>query len=86
VLSALPRGRLIELHVADEGPGFPPDFIGGAFDRFSRSDQARSGGGSGLGLSIVDLIAKAHGGTAGAANRQAGGADVWIAVGRAGHS
>jgi two-component system, OmpR family, sensor kinase len=86
LLSAHPRGDLIELHVADEGPGFPPGFIRGAFDRFSRSDQARSGGGSGLGLSIVDLIAKAHGGTAGAENRQAGGADVWIAVGRAGNS
>jgi two-component system OmpR family sensor kinase len=80
VLSAEPRGDLVALHVQDDGPGFPPGFIPGAFDRFSRSDAARSGGGSGLGLSIVSLIAAAHGGGAGAGNRDEGGADVWIAV------
>ncbi|HEY6835062.1 MAG TPA: ATP-binding protein [Gaiellaceae bacterium] len=83
VLSARPRGDLVELHVADSGPGFPREFMASAFDRFSRPDQARSGGGSGLGLSIVDLIAEAHGGETGAENRPTGGADVWIAVGRA---
>jgi signal transduction histidine kinase len=80
VLSAEPKGDLVELHVADSGPGFPQGFIASAFDRFSRSDEARSGGGSGLGLSIVDLIAQAHGGSTGAKNRGEGGADVWIAV------
>ena len=79
-LSAELRGDLVELHVRDDGPGFPPDFILGAFDRFSRSDEARSGTGSGLGLAIVELIAEAHGGTAGARNRSDGGADVWIAL------
>jgi signal transduction histidine kinase len=82
VLSAEPRGEMVALHVEDDGPGFPPSFLPGAFDRFSRSDEARSGGGSGLGLSIVDLIAEAHGGAAGARNRAEGGADVWIAVAR----
>jgi signal transduction histidine kinase len=80
VLSARPGERLVELHVEDEGPGFPPDFIGAAFDRFTRSLDARTGGGSGLGLSIVELIAAAHGGAVGARNRPSGGADVWIAV------
>ena len=62
-------------------PGFPPDFVARAFDRFSRADQARQRGGTGLGL-YVDMIAK---GTvqAGAANRPGGGADVWLAVPRA---
>jgi two-component system, OmpR family, sensor kinase len=82
VLSAEPRDALVELHVQDEGPGFPPSFIAGAFDRFSRSDESRSGGGSGLGLSIVELIARAHGGSVGAENRDSGGADVWITVSR----
>jgi two-component system, OmpR family, sensor kinase len=82
VLSAEPRGELVALHVQDDGPGFPPGFIPGAFDRFSRSDEARSGGGSGLGLSIVSLIAAAHGGGAGARNRDGGGTDVWITVSR----
>jgi two-component system OmpR family sensor kinase len=82
VLSAQTRDDLVELHVADSGPGFPPGFISDAFDRFSRPDHARGGGGSGLGLSIVELIAQAHDGSAGAENRREGGADVWIAVRR----
>jgi two-component system, OmpR family, sensor kinase len=85
-LTARPRGRLVELHVLDAGPGFPPAFVEHAFDRFSRADGVRGGdgrGGSGLGLSIADLIARAHGGEAGAATRTGGGADVWIAVERA---
>ena len=82
-LSARPRGDLVELHVVDSGQGFPQEFIASAFDRFSRSDEARSGGGSGLGLSIVELIARAHGGATGVENRAGGGADVWIAVARA---
>jgi signal transduction histidine kinase len=81
-LSAVRRDHLVELHVTDEGPGLPGQFVPRAFDRFSRADEARSRGGSGLGLSIVELIARAHGGEAGAANRAGGGADVWIAVER----
>ena len=76
----------VELHVRDDGPGFPEDFRERAFDRFSRADEARSHGGSGLGLSIVELIARAHGGSAGLRNRAEGGADVWIEVPRAGGS
>jgi heavy metal sensor kinase len=68
----------VSLHVEDEGPGFPPEFIEHAFERFSRADAARERGGSGLGLAIVETIAGAHRGRAGAANRSAGGADVWI--------
>ncbi len=82
LLSARPRDGLVELHVEDEGPGFPPEFIASAFDRFSRSLESRTGRGSGLGLSIVELIARAHGGTVGARNRPDGGADVWVAVER----
>jgi heavy metal sensor kinase len=67
----------VELHVLDQGPGFPPDFIDQAFDRFTRGDPARQGPGAGLGLAIVDLIARAHGGTAHAANRDRG-ADAWV--------
>jgi len=70
----------VELHVRDDGPGFPPDFLDTAFERFTRADPARGRGGTGLGLAIVDVIARAHGGTAGARNRESGGADVWIAL------
>jgi len=72
----------VELHVSDAGPGFPPDFLPHAFERFRRVDTARAGGGTGLGLAIVDAIAQAHGGSAAARNAPEGGADVWIEVGR----
>jgi signal transduction histidine kinase len=66
----------VELHVLDAGPGFPPDFIARAFGRFCRADDAHGPGGSGLGLSVVEAIAAAHGGIARAMNRGEGGADV----------
>jgi signal transduction histidine kinase len=88
ILRAVERDDVVELHVEDEGPGFPDDFRDRAFDRFSRADQARghdgaAHGGTGLGLSIVDLIARAHGSRAGLVNRPEGGADVWLGVPRA---
>jgi two-component system, OmpR family, sensor kinase len=72
----------VAIHVEDRGPGFAPDFIGRAFERFSRGDPARGGDGTGLGLAIVDAIARAHRGSAHAANREGDGADVWIALPR----
>jgi two-component system OmpR family sensor kinase len=74
----------IELHVRDEGAGFPAEFIGEAFERFTRADPARGRGGSGLGLSIVQMIAGAHGGRARAANDPGGGARVTIELPLAG--
>ncbi|WP_159736534.1 sensor histidine kinase [Arthrobacter sp. 9V] len=51
--------------VTDNGPGIPEDFQGRIFSRFARADAARSGseGTSGLGLSIVESIVSAHGGS-----------------------
>ena len=69
----------MELHVRDEGHGFPPGIATRAFERFSRGDDARARGGSGLGLAIVEAVAHAHGGTAGIGGNGAG-ADVWIAL------
>ena len=80
LLSARERDGEIELHVADEGPGFPPDFLPRAFERFSRGDPARTRGGTGLGLAIVSAIATAHGGRAHARNLERGGADVWVSI------
>lgn len=82
VLFATSSNGVIELHVADGGPGFDDAFLARAFERFSQADEARGGGGAGLGLSIVQLIAAAHGGSVGAANRSGGGADVWLSVPR----
>jgi len=64
------------IEVRDRGPGFPPSFPPHALERFARPDlgRARDAGGAGLGLSIVQAIADAHGGRAVAGNRDGGGA------------
>jgi two-component system OmpR family sensor kinase len=76
-LDARAENGQVELHVRDEGAGFPPAFLDRAFDRFARSGR---GPGSGLGLAIVAAIAAAHGGSAHAANAPEGGADVWLVL------
>jgi two-component system OmpR family sensor kinase len=52
--------------VHDDGPGFPPEVVPHAFERFARGDAARvragQSGGYGLGLSLVEAIVTAHGG------------------------
>jgi heavy metal sensor kinase len=81
-LEVAQRNGAVELHVADDGAGFPPSFLEHAFERFTRPQQGRAPGGSGLGLSIVKAIAEAHGGQARAANVPGGGADVWLVLPR----
>jgi two-component system, OmpR family, sensor kinase len=73
-------GQTATVEIADEGPGFPTDFLPHAFERFRRADDARSrdDGGAGLGLALVRQVAVAHGGQAVAVNRQSGGASVRI--------
>ena len=62
------NGTGVEVHVSDQGEGFPEMFLDRAFERFSRASSSSRDGGSGLGLAIVQTVARAHGGEAHAAN------------------
>ena len=54
----------LRLHVVDAGRGVPPEFVPLLFDRFTRSaSTTHAAEGSGLGLSIADSYARAHGGS-----------------------
>jgi two-component system, OmpR family, osmolarity sensor histidine kinase EnvZ len=55
------RGNEAVVAVSDSGPGIDPDQIERLLRPFERGDTSRSGsGGAGLGLAIVDRIARAH--------------------------
>ena len=56
--------REVEVAVLDQGPGLPADERRAVLEKFSRGRHAVESGikGSGLGLSIVDGIVRAHGG------------------------
>jgi len=79
-LGVVAEDGTVELHVQDEGPGFAPQSLGRAFERFTRSPPSGERSGTGLGLSIVRAIAVAHGGEAHAANAANGGAHVWVVL------
>jgi signal transduction histidine kinase len=62
-VTAVMRGALVHLEVADTGVGIPADELDKLFGRFFRASTARTVPGTGLGLSIAKSIAEAHGGT-----------------------
>lgn len=64
------------VEVRDQGPGFPEEELSGLAKRFSRGANAKGTIGSGLGLTIAQDVAQAHGGDLKLSNLQEGGACV----------
>lgn len=76
-LAVEPVGDGVRFCVRDDGPGFAEGEAEQVFEPFWRRGPEQ---GVGLGLALVRRIARAHGGEAGAANREQGGAEVWLTV------
>ena len=70
------------LEVRDGGPGLPPEALGRVFDRFERAASIRHYAGLGLGLFLVQEIAKVHGGAASVCNLPQGGAAFTVRLPR----
>lgn len=51
----------VELIVADNGPGIPPELHEAVLGRFARLDPSRGSPGHGLGLALVAAVAELHG-------------------------
>jgi len=80
----LQRNGHAEVHVADNGPGIPPEDLPHIFDRFYRVDKSRSRstGGTGLGLTIARSLVEAHGGSIEARSKKGKGAEFVVTLPR----
>lgn len=83
------------LEVHDDGPGIPPDVLDTMFEGFARADRARTrgsggsgdiggsgrtGGGAGLGLTIVAALVRAHGGEVNATSNPGQGTTLRVVL------
>jgi signal transduction histidine kinase len=66
-----------ELIIEDNGPGFSPEIISRAFERFVKGKDSQ---GHGLGLAFVDTVVQAHGGVVTISDRPEGGAVVTLSL------
>ena len=73
-------GALVLIEVMDRGPAVPAGELERLKRPFTRLDEARGGGGAGLGLAIVERIARAHGGRFELALREGGGLVARLAL------
>jgi two-component system, OmpR family, sensor kinase len=75
-----PSHPAVVLEVSDHGPGLTDEQAEHVFERFYRTNAARTVGGTGLGLAIVAALAVAHGGSAWVQARPGEGATFCIAL------
>jgi signal transduction histidine kinase len=73
-------GRAARLAVLDEGPGVGPEERERVFERFYRGGAAGGTAGTGLGLSVVEALARRWGGEVSLENRPEGGARVEVTM------
>lgn len=78
VVTLVREGDEAVLRIEDEGPGIPEALHETVFLPFMRGDPARTADGNGLGLSIAQSVANAHGGTVTLANRTPHG--LWVEI------
>jgi len=77
-LEASRRDGGVQITVRDTGPGIPAEELPHIWERLYRGDRSRSTPGLGLGLSLVQAIVQAHGGTVSARSLPEGGAEFTV--------
>jgi two-component system osmolarity sensor histidine kinase EnvZ len=82
-IGARDAGEDVLLFIQDSGPGIPAEHLDRIFERFYKTDPARSGGGSGLGLAIAKHIVEGHGGRIWAESAPGEGATISFTLLRA---
>lgn len=82
VINVAQTSTAVQITIDDQGPGIAPEVVDRLLKPFERLDTSRNSasGGSGLGLTIAQMIAQAHGATLQFENRPEGGLRVTIVL------
>ena len=83
-ISLVEQEKHVSIIVEDDGPGLPPEAIETLMQPFQRGEnsRSRSTGGSGLGLTIAQMIARAHDTELTISNRAPNGLRVEVSLHR----
>jgi two-component system phosphate regulon sensor histidine kinase PhoR len=79
-LSAKSQNEMVVFAVQDNGVGIAADDLPRIFERFYKTDRARSGGGTGLGLAIARHLVEAHGGVIWADSIEGQGSTFYFSI------